>query len=95
MLDKIFGEILNEAALRTGKELGRELRNFFKVSRGEASWDELTHVQQTMFLGGDRAEYERIRTELRRAHRGGSNESSPPRNSAHGLRQPFFDYDRL
>ncbi len=101
MLEEILVEVVNQAiqqaAMDAGKELGRELKNFLRVTRGEAEWDELTHVQQTMFLGGDRSEYERIRQRIRGAI---SSSSAARRTTNAGQRDregsiprgPFFDY---
>ena len=92
-LAEIVSEALQEAAFRTGMELGRELRSFRKVSRGEASWDELTHVQQTMFLGGDETEYERIRNQLRRSQAPPTSPRPLPRQS--DPISPNADYAQL
>lgn len=85
-----------KVAYKIGKELGTEARNFSRFQRGEMEWNELSHMQKTLFLGGDRGEYEKIRSELRASHqkREGSATSSRP-TRAPVSRRPRFNYDEF
>jgi hypothetical protein len=114
MLEHIITEIatngITQAAYELGKELGLELRNSRRLLRGELDWEELTHLQKTLFLGGNRGEYERIKAQLRERLSGQKGyaarnsrvkhyESEPQgstRSRDYGDLPPsFFDYDEL
>lgn len=105
MIEKLVSEVINqglqEAAYRLGKELGLELRNYNRFNRGELEWDELTHLQKTLFLGGDRNKYERIRSVLRQRNqrKDSSGRSSldnmPQKPERKGGDGRFFDYERF
>ena len=83
-------------AYRIGKELGTEAKNFSRFQRGEMEWNELSHLQKTLFLGGDRSKYERIRSELRSNHQKRRQNASSSRPSrAPVSRRPRFNYDEF
>ncbi len=83
---------LARLAYRIGKELGTEAKLFGRFNRGELDWDELTHIQQTLFLGGDRSKYEEIRRHLKRqARKSGRKEAT----RAPVARRPRFDYGKF
>ena len=81
-------------AYRIGKELGTEARNFPRFQRGEMEWSELSHLQKTLFLGGDRGEYERIRSELRASHQKRKRSATTEGSSRAPVnRRPRFNYN--
>ena len=55
---------LYKLAYKVGKELGEETKQATRFLRGEVDWEDLSHAQKYLYLGGDRAEYERIRSTM-------------------------------
>ena len=73
-LEDILGLVFDQSdlyrlAYKIGKELGKEARQAGRFLRGEVDWDDLSHAQKYLFLGGDRSEYERIRSMMAKRYK--------------------------
>lgn len=100
ILSLVFDDAdMYKLAYKVGKELGKEAKQAISFLRGEVEWEDLSHAQKNLYLGGDREEYERIRgTMAQRYKQGGAYTHAvskitpqlPTHRNADGR---FFDYE--
>ena len=94
-----FSTDLARLAFKIGKELGKEAKNAGRFQRGELEWDELSHAQKYLYLGGDQSEYEKIRNMLkqnnnRKSSSGRSNlDNIPEKPNRIRNNGRFFNYE--